>query len=1264
MKKFLKKFSLVIIAFVFLFVFINEVKAADCAGLEGCRMTKNRRILIAGGAGEGNAKPIRSISSATSEDRYRAVNINYKTLGVNHYNTYAHENVFRDNYSAMFCIDPQHEGYTHLIARRFLLNPGNDLKVNSFDMAVLSVVTNSGTGYIVNPLASLAYEKEYFSRLLAVRTLILSYKYETGTGASIEYAKDFYAGFTVVDRWLKDPDVLDAYLKLSQALIASGDTGLRWEKSYAAYSNYNFTGAPVDLAKTYYLRALKEAYNFVKNGSGNSTVSHSIKAEDKEIEENSNGVLVKKDVVHTIKVKGIPKSDNSTFVINPLAFKDNKIYRGLTAKITKIQIGDYVTQDEAAVQALLGKNVFDISGTANFDFQNETEIKITVHFEGYQSSTDKNIQTLACSDASINYYIPITYSGNMFGKYSKYVATVWQSQTYVMNGYQQKVQRYIGIEDKGGEVEVDTTEFTSENEIYLIEECDCPKLQKACEESRVKNKFGRWVKDINSPECQEFFNSNCGPCYDLETKCEFGDENACEEKAKVCEPVCNASFSGNANCCDSSDGTLIVTDSEDLSKDNIEYKIDAPDDVMGCFVNSVDNQCNKGTDGNSCTDIKGAEDDNENSYNLYDSNKNKYCQVSCTESFAMKMPAAKLVNAGRYFTFKATIEDTLVCYTNTIDREQYNKDMIKKQEELLAAYTEYSKWKALDEASIQSRQDSKSASNSCCLSSSSYECGTAEKPKTCHRCNSRCHASDSTNTWTEYYVNATYDESYIASYDEETGTVTIGTRSRSAGYDEDGHRDGSCSSGCCYAHCTNGSSGSNRTLANNIDRELANAKRELQEAQNGINDLADDFNSCSDWNKDIEYDTDNVSYDYQEDYLEKNSLTGEMKATVKKGDTKSWYCNSSVDETGKETNRAKLQGKNYDKCTIDNTKNYNEKNVDYLYCDTTGCKTKPVGVSTSRYKKYETKITVTYRPKTLFYNIYPSGEVIINGEDNPTATEITNGLPVSLKTQRGIYKYTVNVKNLGAFYENQNDSYGKYIGSDSAVVSKEGFVYACAYLVNIPTKEGWVCDFDDSCENDCISNCQGPGCSDSDKDFCDGVDCVSSCVGVGCIYDKDAGSSLLERVVSLNNLFPNGTDSYNWNADINTKALDTVLEIEEAGNTIYEEDPILSVTINPSMAKQIKEYNKQEENNGGYSNGTLDCYKLGNYEEAVCYSSFINDILDKKYGNDVVNDKSKIKDDKYRTRTDVEINANSNKDTYFKGWQDVSDNYMLGPSWK
>ena len=358
--------------------------------------------------------------------------------------------------------------------------------------------------------------------------------------------------------------------------------------------------------------------------------------------------------------------------------------------------------------------------------------------------------------------------------------------------------------------------------------------------------------------------------------------------------------------------------------------------------------------------------------------------------------------------------------------------------------------------------------------------------------------------------------------------------------------------------------------------------------------------------------------------------------------------------------------------------------IDYIYCDKSGCRNKSEDISDARYKKITSSVEADYVPATLFYNIYPSGEITDESADNNVALE--NRLPVSLNTKRGIYKYTVNIDSLGEFYENgsafdnpSNGEPGRLIASnrdDNSVINKDDYgefvdengtvQYACSYLVNMGITDGdtIVCDFDTECTgDDCIADCIGPNCDYE----CDGDDCIADCIGAGCIYDSDAGTSLIERVVSLSNLFPDGTNSYNWNRDANDKAATTIDEIQDAGNAIYEEEPIFSVTITPSVARAIKQYNDDAEAHGGYSNSTLSCYALDGYEEIACYSSFITGLLEGRveydgvdYINniDVVNDRSLIMGNNYRTVRD-------DNTEYFTTWSGgISEEDMIGPSWK
>ena len=472
---------------------------------------------------------------------------------------------------------------------------------------------------------------------------------------------------------------------------------------------------------------------------------------------------------------------------------------------------------------------------------------------------------------------------------------------------------------------------------------------------------------------------------------------------------------------------------------------------------------------------------------------------------------------------------------------------------------------------------------------------------------------------------------------------------------------------------------------------MNDAEKKLQDAQEAFENVIKEYNKCSEWETELQYDEENphVYYDYEESYLDDfYNGYGDMTEVISNKNTSEWYCNSSVSSNGSE-NQAQLSssgssGINYESCSLRTPSSSKYTGVYYTYCTVNSCKEETRDISDARYKKVTSSVEADYVPATLFYNIYPSGEITDESADNNVALE--NSLPVSLNTKRGIYKYTVNIDSLGEFYENgsafdnpSNGEPGRLIASnrdDNSVINKDDYgefvdengtvQYACSYLVNMGITDGdtIVCDFDTECTgDDCIADCIGPNCDYE----CDGDDCIADCIGAGCIYDSDAGTSLIERVVSLSNLFPDGTNSYNWNRDANDKAATTIDEIQDAGNAIYEEEPIFSVTITPSVARAIKQYNDDAEAHGGYSNSTLSCYALDGYEEIACYSSFITGLLEGRveydgvdYINniDVVNDRSLIMGNNYRTVRD-------DNTEYFTTWSGgISEEDMIGPSWK
>lgn len=1261
MKKFRK------INFIILFIFIstisiNNVLALECTMDNGCRTsaTRNGNIYVwnHGGGDSPFGRVLKQSTYTKKTWSYIAETDPAKVQamikkGSVHKNSVASRLGYwgfydKDNYGALFCIDPGHGASHDYYAERFLLDPKTALSVQSMDVALYRIALGFDDNFILpGNDSSLTYEAENFTRTVASRLIVLIYGRTLISGEDesiyvveatakylLEYSPEFKAAYDDLNNELK---------KHGSSLKSSFNTG--GKDPIDVLEPKSWEGAKRKIV-TYAIQGMKEGAEFLRNSNQKLSITQTVKANNvkSEVVTDSLGTQYYKDITHVYKVSNLSKASGDIFKIKEVGFKNNRP-AGVNAFYQRIKIGDKVYEGGTATNQLLNKNLLDMG----FDFKNETTIELTVRLWGWKNyKGSENPTLLTCADNNISYYVDIAAGKDLYSKYSDYIGIVWWNPTVIINGQSRTAQKMVSVEKAASATSVENAQsFKSEYETELLDCGDCKALQKACIESR----------NINSQDCKDLFNNGCGECIDMEAYCKLnvrlpGGIDACEKHSSVCDVKCDASYTG-FECCDSSNN-LIVSEA-----DNKEVGIKGPENLKACFVSKIDNLCdmNAAGDDSDCKNTS-AEDNKKNKYSLKAMNENKYCSVSCSEDYAMTMPTAKKVNAGRYFTFRAKIKGTKTCYTNTINREQFNKDIKNAQIRLVKAFNEYLRTYTAYNTPIER------VTSSCCS-----ECG---------------------GTYDSFYLRSTSPYSY--NYTEnENGIVSV-TKVGGLSYSDSSvgstscpcngrceschtNKDGkeSCHRYCCSWRCGHCTSGRESQVRSRVTSAYNSAKAELSNAQNNFNKIIKDYNACSTWKSNINYNP-KVSYDYEENYLENNGLLGEMDVTGDKlAVTKEWYCNATYNTDNTETRKATITGNSYNSCSNTTTGSVSYKGINFMYCTTSGCSPKMQQISNARYKKYSSEINASYKPKTLFYNIYPGGE-ITKDSDGENTREITNGLPVSLATKRGIYQYQVKIEKLGEFYDKDpTNNLGRYVGGGGqAIVASQILAYNCAYLVNMVNTNGLVCDFPKPgdpdypyCGDECVSNCVGAGCGGEDPGYCDGTDCIAECVGVGCIYDSDSGSSVNEKSVSLNNLFPNGTNSYNWNKDANSKAYETIKSIQNKGNKAYDEEPILSVTITPSVSKNIKSYNREAENSGGYSNKTLNCYKLGSYERAVCYSEFIGDLLDDKYGNNVINDNSKIADSSYRTGTNVSEASATRNDSYFKMWSGtVNANSKIGPSWK
>lgn len=1162
-----------------------------------------------------------------------------------------------------YCLDANLNGYGTLVAKRFLLG---DVEPNvySYDLAVMHVM-----------LSDASYE----IKSLVIRTLTATWNHgrsNTYPGIDAGTLALMKAYYGLALEWIEEDSGIEASYNV---ILNSFSSGIISSKSdlQSKSGGYTFNQAMTNRAQArqLYAEALEIAAEYLQSdGQPKVEVENGADWSTFRTEDASYGEYHNYQITRVFTLSNFTNDGEASFVIDSLEYdlplEELGVIDQPRFESIKINGTEYIDSfGGPGSYGAIGQNLLEPLNSSQ-SITDEVVIEVTIEFFG-AANVPEELQSLYgnlnCGTQPMDWTLNYTYNDtNINGYFGDYLGIVWEA---TRSDGQSQHQRFVSIEpleDTGEEEE--GIKGTITGSVELMDACSCDDLIDACIATG----------DINSTECDELFAANCGECAELEVECEFGDEEACKQYNETCNVSCTTEVE-MFECCDADNNMLIIS-----TEDNHPVNIYGPENVEACFVSQINGQRDPNT---GYSQAEGAKDDVTNSYTQ---EKNKYCLVSCKEDYAMQMPTAKLVNAGRYFTFSAAVQGTKTCYTNTIDRELYNEDMLAAQVRLINAFNTYKFWEAADQDPNKEEERHEYVSSNSCAPGDGCGCD----PETTENGLFGAH----TGVFEYDYFQLTSDNNIA------TGVVQgyMTTRRDSYSVDSDLERpdvecegtrtttvDGEevtvpCSSTCSWTEIV--TERGMPELLDDIAQGLEDAREELRKAQEAYDGIVEAYNQCSEWDTEIKYEPD-IKYDYAEDYLNDHRFDyGDMDETLSGISNSDWYCNSEVDESGSET-KAELESQGtsgeeqYSHCSLDTTSGKNYTTIEYLFCDTEECSWRLSGsyrdVSDARYKKVISTISASYVPSTLFYNEYPSGNVGAIRDGMPeNAVELENSLPVALDTKRGIYEYSIKIGTLGEYYDKSEGDMGRLIGGKKPVINEDDYAeffdeegnvqYICAYLVNMgELNENFdiVCDWDQCEDGDCTSNCVGPNCDEA----CYGDDCVSNCIGAGCIYDADAGSSLLERVVSLNNLFPNGTDSYNWNRDKNTKAAETIDEIEDAGNSIYDEDPILSVTITPTTARAIQAYNDEAEKNnrGGYSNATLTCTSVGGYDMIGCYSTFIDDLIDGRisYGNrvidsnlgDIVNDRSMIMSGNYR----------SSSSRYFQLWEGTISEYdMLGPSWK
>lgn len=743
------------------------------------------------------------------------------------------------------------------------------------------------------------------------------------------------------------------------------------------------------------------------------------------------------------------------------------------------------------------------------------------------------------------------------------------------------------------------------------------------------------------------------------------------------------SLSGTIKC-DAACETKVSTPECSLDEEVSTAEIEAPEKIKSCII--------------------GKSDDAGNSYNLIDDNNgitdgnNPYCAVYCKEDYSeiKFQPIIENVKCGGYFKLTSYVKGTKTCYTGSTDtedksinKEQYLKDIIDAQNLMIDGYHLIMKAEA-------ARAESWTVYDSC-----TGKCGS---------CTGR----------TGYAKIGSFVGVKPSSATED-GTVTAVPNSDSFNIGYSPHCSRYCCSGSCGEDCTcspggSCSNGSTQSYVNSvIDSIYAEGKQKIEQGIRDYETAMKQYNACTTgWTTEFAFEQ-KLRYYYDENRGESGEqYTPYYDLLEEFGDEEVYYLEKDGDATESNAKITVCTGTVNDKyecngnsptfnLSIDNKNpvnyNYNSsygnifQDKTYTRCTVNGgCVAETQKISQATFVKKEVTKEQDYITPTVYEQIAPNGKITIVGayEGNKVQLEtLYNKLPTSTSSVGGgVFK--LMLEDLGEFYSEKlkisstydpsdQDSLGRLIdfegyNEDKSVANAQGVStfngnYTCHYKNDCRPADCPDCEF--TCDED--GNCEWTECPD----------CNFNCVN--CLFDLSKLNLNLKVITTTDVTNVNRTYGYNWITSsslgqlnlLTQKANSTIEEIEKINEMIYNSDKdttdnsslAFSIKLTSSMINDIKTYNKQEEENGGYINDTLTCYDAsvgGNtYKNIYCYSEFIDDLIS-KYGEE-----GGITVSKNRVNNVDQRESSTQSSGYwtlynFSGslgeWQE--DGIIGGPSWK
>lgn len=513
-----------------------------------------------------------------------------------------------------------------------------------------------------------------------------------------------------------------------------------------------------------------------------------------------------------------------------------------------------------------------------------------------------------------------------------------------------------------------------------------------------------------------------------------------------------------------------------------------------------------------------------------------------------------------------------------------------------------------------------------------------------------------------------------------------------------------------------------------IEKDKSDALAKIKEGKDKFDKAINMYNSCTTgWKNDFKF-AHELYFDYaEEQYMNlledsqkkliplEDSQTEESKIEICTGETNEQYeCSTDVIELEKP-GEVSLDQYGYNESYA----NAFDK-VGFTVCDdkTGACTNDGVPVSKAKFIHIGVTKKADYITPTVFYQIDNTSKITSQSTSpspNATLVPLENGLPISAKST-GTDWFRISLKGLGEFYDtgklgrifdiggdNQNNSVGYYLYQNGITVDKDGNVTDPIKGWNTEYGAGqdgsYYCVFENACrppdcpecEPDCPPVTDGPPtCRWKDCPECD-VTCVN------CLFNLNELQLTFKSISTTNFNSANRAIGYNWDVNttlsslklISSKASKTIEEITQMNETIYQDNQDgsggsidkdsssaslgFSIRMTPEVTKYIREYNEKidKQKIGGYANDSLTCYDYEGFNGILCYSDFIDELIDKFGDQGLIT---------VRNRTaEGQRESNPNSDGYWTFWEDYqkpvcslddpsypncATSVIGGPAWK